>query len=272
MSLEKTSDLKINEIIKKVSCFGFDLNHYKATFLKRRIDVRLRTRGLQNYSEYSKLLDSDVTESDALFRSISINVTEFFRDKEVFAYLAQDVVPKLLAGRSQTIRVWSAGCATGEEPYTLAILLNEACRNKSKSFKVFATDINTNAVEHAKKGMYELASLKNLPPDLLSKYFTVKADGSHHISQEIKYYVNFNIADLTRFSVKFLDVIVCRNVFIYYSKETQDLILKKFHECLKDPGYLVLGMDEGIRAEQSKLFESINPRLRIYKKIARRVF
>ncbi|MGQ0605376.1 MAG: CheR family methyltransferase [Candidatus Nitrosotenuis sp.] len=266
MSLEKTTDPHIDEIIKKASRFGFDFNHYKTTFLKRRIDVRLKTRGLQDYSEYSELLDIDITESNALFRSISINVTEFFRDKEVFSYLTQNILPKLLADKSPTMRVWSAGCATGEEPYTLAILLNEACKNQPKSFKVFATDINTNAVESAKKGVYSLASLKNFPLESLSKYFTIKADGSHYISQEIKNYITFNVADLTSFSVRFLDIIVCRNVFIYYTKETQDMILKKFHDCLKDSGYLVLGMDEGIRAEQSKLFESVNPKLRIYKK------
>lgn len=262
MSLEKITDPQIDAIIKKASHFGFDFNNYKTTFLKRRIDVRLRTRGVQNYSEYSDLLDS--TESNALFKSISINVTEFFRDMEVFTYITQDLVPKLLIERSPTIRVWSAGCATGEEPHSLAILLNEAC--KTKLFKVYATDISTNAVESAKKGVYASASLKNLSPELLAKYFTIGDDG-HHISSVIKNHITFNVADLTSFEVKFLDVIVCRNVFIYYTKETQDMILKKFHNCLKDTGYLVLGMDEGIRAEQTSMFESINPRLRIYKKV-----
>ena len=264
MSLEKPIDPHINDIIKKASCFGFDFNQYKETFLKRRIDVRLRTRGVQSYSEYSELLDS--AESDALFKSISINVTEFFRDKEVFSYLTEELVPKLLTERSPTIRVWSAGCATGEEPHSLAILLNEVCHGKPKSFKIFATDINASAIENAKKGVYAQASLKNLSSELLSKYFTVGDDGNH-ISREIKNHIVFNVADLTSFEIRFLDVIVCRNVFIYHTKETQDMILKKFHSCLKDAGYLVLGMDEGIRAEQTKLFESINPRLRIYKKV-----
>lgn len=264
MSLDKTVDPQIEAIIKKASRFGFDLNHYKTTFLKRRIDVRLRTRGVHNYTEYSELLDS--AESGALFKSISINVTEFFRDKEVFAYLEKNFLPSLSDEKSPTIRVWSAGCATGEEPHSLAILLNESCKKQDKSFKVYATDISTNAVETAKKGVYPSISLKNLPPELLSKYFTTKEDGNH-ISQEIKNNIVFNVADLTSFEVRFLDVIVCRNVFIYYTKETQDMILKKFHNCLKDTGHLVLGMDEGIRAEQTKLFESINPRLRIYKKV-----
>ena len=263
MSLEKTVDPQIEAIIKKASRFGFELNHYKTTFLKRRIDVRLRTRGVRDYSEYSELLDS--AESGALFKSISINVTEFFRDKEVFSYLTQDLLPKI-SEKTSTIRIWSAGCATGEEPHSLAILLNEICKKQSKSFKIFATDISSKAVETAKTGIYPSLALKNLPPELFTKYFTAKQDGNH-ISDEIRSNITFNVADLTTFEIKLLDVIVCRNVFIYYTKETQDMILKKFHSCLKDTGHLVLGMDEGIRAEQTKLFESINPRLRIYRKV-----
>jgi len=263
LSLEKTTDPQIEAIIKKVSRFGFDLNHYKTTFLKRRIDVRLRTRGVRDYSEYSELLDS--AESGALFKSISINVTEFFRDKEVFSYLMQDLVPKI-SEKALTIRAWSAGCATGEEPHSLAILLNEICKKQSKSFKVFATDISPKAIETAKVGTYPSIALKNLPPELLAKYFTIKQDGNH-ISDEIKNNITFNVADLTNFEIKLLDLIVCRNVFIYYTKDTQDMILKKFHSCLKETGHLILGMDEGIRAEQTKLFQSINPRLRIYKKV-----
>ena len=268
MSLEKTINPTFNEIIRKASRVGFDFNQYKDSFLKRRIDARLRIRGLENYVQYSSLLDQDPSESKALFKSISINVTEFFRDKEVFSALVENIMPKLFDEKlSTTIRIWSAGCATGEEPYSLAILLNEMCKNRFKSFKIFATDINGVAIDTAKQGKYFSASFKNLPSELLEKYFTLLDDGSYQISQEIKNYVNFSVGDLTSFSIRYLDVIVCRNVFIYHTKETQDMILRKFHSCLKDSGFLILGMDEGIRAEQSSLFGNVMPRQRIYHKI-----
>ncbi len=267
MSVKQTSDSNIDDIIKIASHIGFDFQKYKPSFLKRRIDTRLRLKGLNNYFQYLDLLDKDPMECNALAKAISINVTEFFRDKDVFSVFSNEIIPKLFEEKLySSIRIWSAGCATGEEPYSLAILLNEAAKKQRRSFKIFATDINSSAIEFAKQGKYPLMSLKNLPHELLEKYFHQTDKNQYEISQEIKNFVTFNVGDISSFSVSYLDVIYCRNVFIYYAKETQDLILEKFHSLLKNTGFLILGMNENMRTEQAHMFESIVPRQRIYRK------
>ncbi|MBI1829080.1 MAG: protein-glutamate O-methyltransferase CheR [Thaumarchaeota archaeon] len=270
MSLEKQLvDPILNLIIKKFSLRGLDLQQYKTSFLKRRIDARIRVQGLDSYLQYVSLLDKDPSEYTALFKSISINVTSFFRDKEVFSTFSNEIIPKLLSekSKSQTIRVWSAGCATGEEAYSLAILLYEKfVKSDLGAFKVYATDISAKAVETAKIGRYTSDSLKNVSNEFLAKYFHVHSNGEYQVHQEIKNYVTFNVGDIAAFPITYLDVIFCRNILIYIEKETQYSILQKFHFSLKTSSYLVLGMDESIRGQQSHLFKSILPRQRIYQK------
>ncbi len=269
MTLEKQiADPVIEQIIKKAASNGYDLQQYRITFLKRRLDARVRKLGLQDYLEYSLLLDKDPLEYIELYKSISINVTEFFRDKEVFFAFGDHIIPKLLSEKdhNETIRIWSAGCATGEEPYGIAILLNEKLKNHTNAFKVYATDINTNALETAKKGKYLSISLKNLSSELVAKYFHVLSDGMYEISQEIKNLVTFSTGDIATFTLNHFDAIFCRNVLIYYEKEKQQPILKKFFNSLKSSGYLVLGMNEGVRGEQSLMFKNIIPRVMIYQK------
>ena len=268
MSLEKVVDPVFDEIIKKATLRGFNLQQYKTSFLKRRVDTRLRAKELGTYSQYLSLLDNDPSEYDALFRSVSINVTEFFGNKEVFLAFSNTIMPQLLNEKLQhgMIRIWSAGCATGEEAYSLSILLNEVLHTSTHEFRIYATDISVKAIEFAKQGKYSSLALKNIPKELLTKYFHPLSDDEYQISQEIKNSVLFNVGDLASFHINYLDAIFCRNVLIYHGKETHDSIFKKFHSSLKTSGYLILGMDESIRGEHMSMFNSLMPRQRIYQK------
>ena len=267
---EQFYDHELESIINKAVQKGFDLKQYRITFLKRRIDTRLRTRGVDTYLQYSNLLDVDPTEYLSLFGSISINVTEFFRNNDVFVIFNSKIVPELLLHKSKfnTLRIWSAGCATGEEPYSLAMILNESIgKTNAQPFKIFATDINAKAIDIAKKGKYHKSSLKHVSPEFLEKYFTKLSDDEYEVSPEIKNSVVFNIGDLTSVQVNHLDAIFCRNVMIYHDKARQKILYKKFHDMLNSQGFLILGMDEGVRGDQLTLFKPVIPYQRIYKKI-----
>lgn len=251
---------------------GLDLRQYKISFLKRRLDIRLRVRGLQDYLQYASTLDQDPAEYSAFFDALSINVTEFFRDRDVFDTFAEYIIPDLLAGienRSE-IRIWSAGCATGEEAYTIAILLYEALKElDSVTFKVIGTDISAKAINAAKQGKYQSPTLKNLPKQFFTKYFCPSSDGRYHqICDEIRNVVNFYVGDLTKFQPpSYLDAIFCRNVLIYIEKGMQHDLLTKFYHSLRKPGFLILGKAEAIIGKPSELFEPIMTKDRIYRRL-----
>lgn len=263
-------DNSLELVIKKVALQRrIDLSQYNANFVKRRLNVRLRAKGLQNYLQYSSLLDQDQTECDALFQSLSINVTEFFRNKDVFDAFYNQILPKLLHhNKQEEIRIWSAGCATGEETYTIAMLLDQASANYGQfKFKIMATDVSSKAVETAKKGAYLSSSLKNVPEEFLAKYFHQTSDGNYQLDKKIISLVNFTLGNiLTMITPKSLDVIFCRNIIIYFDRKTQEQLFAKFAFSLKPHGYLILGKTEMIKDGASSLFEAEMPRERVYRK------
>lgn len=247
---------------------GKDLKQFKRPFLNRRISARMRTVRVQDGSEYARILESDTNEPAMLFKSFSINVTEFYRDVFVWESVAQNILPKLLQDRTGPIHVWSAGSASGEEPYSLAILLKESLGARKIKFDVLATDISLEALNRARNGQYQAQSLKNLPPGIISKYFTQNGS-TYQVSDALKQHVRFEQGDIASFVIERADLIFCRNVLIYYDKPAQEMIFKRFHKTLAGDGYLVIGQDEtmmGIQA--SKIFSCIRPRERIYTKIA----
>ncbi len=249
---------------------GVNLGIYKNSFLQRRLDMRLRARKINSYSQYSSLLDEDPSEYNALFDALSINVTEFFRDRGVFDVFSSYIVPQILAtAADRQVKVCCAGCATGEEAYSVAIQINEACRGKDGiSFKVTGTDVNPKSISLARQGKYPVSALKNLPKHLLVKYFHRSSDdGFYEISNEIKNHVSFNVGDLTTVvPPRFLDAIFCRNVLMYFEREVQYAIFTKFYNSLREPGFLVLGMAETVIGHPSELFESVLSKERIYHK------
>lgn len=250
---------------------GVDLHQYKESFLRRRLDIRLRARGLQDYSQYSSLLDEDPSEYSIFFETLSINVTKFLRDKDVFDTFYKHIIPKLMEGKQnrEEIRIWSAGCASGEEVYSIAILLHEALGDsKLNAFKVIGTDISPKAIQSAKNGRYKAETLQNLPRVLLIKYFESLQDRKQYeVCNEIREYVSFSVGDLSRsVSPANLDVIFCRNMLMYLESAVQHKIFATFYRSLKKTGYLVLGKAETIIGKPSELFEPLLSKERIYRK------
>ncbi len=261
-------DLKeITDFVQKKR--GLNLSYFKPTFLSRRIGIRMKMLDMTSSSQYAELLNSDLNEVGTLYDTLSINVTKFCRDKQVWQVFGNKIIPNLSKNTklNDKLRIWSCGCASGEEPYSLAIIFSEAFKNSDNKFQILATDINSKALQHARRGIYTPDNLKNLDSLLITKYFKRTNDGNYKIIDKIKDLVSFNLADITTFSISYLDVIFCRNLLIYYGKDAQDLIFKKFHNVLKPNRYLVLGMDETLWGHKlQNSFLSLNPRNRIYQK------
>jgi chemotaxis protein methyltransferase CheR len=267
-AIETITDQNLTQIEKiMLERLGKDLKQFKKPFLNRRISARMRSVGVKTGSEYAKLLEEDHDEPTLLFKSFSINVTEFYRDSFVWQAMSSQILPQI-AKAVKTVKIWSAGCATGEEPYSLAILLKESMPTKSLKFSIIATDINKEAIQKAKEGRYAQPSLKNLQHDVVSKYFLQRDNNTYEVKPEIKEAVSFECGDILSLNVEQIHLITCRNVLIYYDKPAQELIFKKFHKTLTNDGYLVIGQDEtmmGVTA--AKLFSCVLPRERIYAKL-----
>ncbi len=236
----------------------------------------MRILDISDYSEYATVLKNERQEFEELFASLSINVTNFFRDFMVYDKFKSLVLPKLISDidKQNKIRVWSAGCASGEEAYSLAIMFTPAVWEANNlGIEIIANDINKKAIEHAKNGKYPAKSVEQLPKDITARNFQKITNGENNVEYEIipsiKNLVTFKVEDILSNDAKHFDVIFCRNVLIYYEKEAQELIMTKFHHCLKESGYLVLGMDETMLGRKcEKLFNPLMARERIYQKIS----
>jgi chemotaxis protein methyltransferase CheR len=250
---------------------GLDFHHYHQDLLKRRVAIRLRATGISTYSDYLLLLMKSSEEYDKLFETLCINVSEFFRDPEVWEVL-KTVVQKMIRQKKTDhnpfIRVWSAGCANGEEPYSISIMLKEIllAENASLRIEIASTDVDKKCIKFAQKGIYLKSSLKNVSKELLNKYFTPEEDG-YKIKDEIKQAVVFSYLDLTSTDyIKNADIVFCRNVFIYFDRNLQEQLLTKFSNALKPLGYLVMGKSETLIREAKEIFEEIDLNARLYLK------
>ncbi len=242
---------------------GHDFTHYKASTCVRRVERRMYVHQLASASDYLELLRKDPAEPEALFRDLLIGVTQFFRDAKAFDALATRVVPKLFEEKSadDQIRVWVPGCATGEEAYSLAILLREEMQRRDSPLKVqiFATDIDDQALQIARNGIYPEVAIRDLPERMLNLYFTKHAN-AYRIVKEIREMCIFsphNLISDAPFSK--LDLISCRNVLIYFDAALQERVLALFHFSLSRRGYLFLGPSENV-TPQPKLFSRVDSR------------
>ena len=167
---------------------GFDLSYFKPTFLSRRVNVRMKVLHVNSGSEYAKLLRSNPEEINSLYDSLSINVTKFFRDLPVWTVFSKKILPRLeqnLNG-NKTIRIWSSGCASGEEAYSIAIMFHEYFENSDYKTKIIATDINSDLLNVAKKGIYSGEEIKGLDPEIKRKYFNKLSNGKYQINKDIR--------------------------------------------------------------------------------------
>jgi len=247
---------------------GHDFTHYKESTCIRRVQRRMHVHQLTSASDYLELLRKDPAEPEALFRDLLIGVTQFFRDGKAFDALKTRVIPKLVEGKraDDQIRVWVPGCATGEEAYSIAILLREEMQRRDLSFKVqiFATDIDDHALGIARNGIYPQGAVRDLPEEKLNQYFTKQAN-TYRIAKEIREMCIFSVHNLikdTPFSK--IDLISCRNLLIYFDPALQQRVLALFHFGLRQRGYLFLGPAENV-TPQLKLFSRVDSRARLFK-------
>lgn len=266
-------DLAFQYLKKKMGSIGINCTGYKDDFLKRRLEGRMHLVGAASYADYAHYIDKHPSEFTDLYDALTINVSEFFRDQSVWDALRRNIMPammksKLLSGKKE-FKIWSAGCADGEEPYTYAIILLETLAYLRNSFRieVLGTDIDMPSLNRAKKGIFAPARLKLVNQSILQRYFLPNDDGSLTISQMVKDLVTFKSHDLfTPPQSADFDIISCRNVIIYFSRELQQSLFRNFYDALIPGGYLVLGKVETLFGETASRFVSVNIAERIYRK------
>ncbi len=247
---------------------GFDFSAYKQSSLKRRIDKRMGTVGLTTYESYVDHLEVHPDEFGALFNSILINVTSFFRDAAVWEYVAAEALPALIRAKdgATPIRIWSAACATGEEAYTLAMVLTEALGEQAfkDRVKIYATDADEDALATARQAVYTPRQVEGVPPQHLAKYFTA-VNGNYMFSKELRQSVILGRHDLIQDSpISRADLITCRNTLMYFNAEVQQRIVGRFHFGLNDGGLLLVGKAE-VLFNHSALFQPLDLKLRLYR-------
>lgn len=228
---------------------GIDFRSYKPGTILRRLQRRMEVTNSNDLRSYQDYLTTHPEESEQLVNSFLIKVTEFMRDPTLFAYLQEQILPALIEysrGNNHELRLWSAGCATGQEAYSLAILLCEVLGDKLKDFniKIFATDVDANAIASARRGFYTADNLDGLSPQLLENYFVREREG-YSVKKQIRDLLVFGEHDLSqRPPFPRIDLVLCRNVLIYFSRELQQHALQLFAFALRNNGYLVLGRSE----------------------------
>lgn len=274
-----TSDKDLRQLLQKVfNVRGFDFRQYKTNLLKRRLKRRLTATGSESYLDYAKFMDSHPEEYKKLFDDLTINVSCFFRNPLTFEILYKVVLPGILEYKEKStdnmIRIWSAGCANGEEPYSIAILLIDLLGKKLNNFDInmYATDIDTDALDNAKIGKYTEDSVKEVKKRHLDRYFFF--DENYLINEQVKDLVDFSYHDLT--SDKFFapaksvftnhDLILCRNVLIYFSRTLQKKVFENFTNDLNKNGYLILGEAETLPSDFHNNFICVDNLSKIYQK------
>ena len=249
---------------------GFDFTGYKLTSLMRRVSKRMQEISIEGFSEYQDYLEVHPEEFALLFDTLLINVTTFFRDPEAWDYLTKEVLPQLIAGKpaDQPLRIWSAGCASGEEAYTLAILLAEALgiEHLHQRVKIYATDVDEQALNQARQASYTSKDLQALSDELRDKYFELT--GNRYVFRsEPRRAVIFGRHDLIQDApISRLDLLVCRNTLMYFNAEAQTRVVARFHFALNETGFLFLGRAEMLLT-QASLFTPLSLRSRIFAKV-----
>lgn len=248
---------------------GHDFSKYKANTIRRRIERRMNVHQIKSPDQYVRFLQENPHELDLLFKELLISVTSFFRDPEAFEALNREAIPQLLKTRpdNYTIRGWSAGCATGEEAYSLAMLLREAIGSIRRPFEVqlFGTDLDHDAIEAARAGQYSDGIVVDLLPPRLEQYF-LREDGGYRIRKDVREMVVFAVQNIIKdppFTK--LDVISCRNLLIYLNADMQKKLIPLFHYSLKPGGLLFLGPSESIGGFND-LFEPVDKKWKIFRR------
>lgn len=248
---------------------GIDCSRYKENYLKRRIAARMRAVGVSGYSDYGAYLDRVAEEYPRLRDRITVNVTEFFRDRDVYDYLRSTLLPPLVESGlrlGRPLLVWCAGCSSGEEPYSLAILLSEL---GAADFLIMATDIDDASLEKARRGRYDHEALEKARSGLgrQSRWFRDEGEEAavvDSLRQRLRFEKHNLFADPPPSSV---DLVLCRNVMIYFSRDLQQRLLESFHAALRNGGYLLPGKTETILGPVRQLYSCVSARERVFQRL-----
>lgn len=249
----------------------FDFREYKETTLTRRLGRRLRAQGVETYADYERILDKDRSEYDKLFKDLTINVTSFFRDDWAFRALEELVLPALMYKKVNTgngIRIWSAGCASGEETYSIAMLISEALKaeRSERQVSIIGTDIDTEALKRAQEGFFSSKEVEGIPAALRKRYFEAENQG-FRVKTRLGQLVGFEVHNLSGdLPYHDIDLVVCRNLLIYFRPVLQERVLQGFHRALKGGGFLLLGKAETPVGETKRQFHCVDKKARLYSK------
>src|SRR5665811_415763 len=265
------SDTSLQGVLDRVfTSRGVDFSTYKPSTIARRLHRRMVATGTQSFDNYLAYMDDHPEEEQHLISSFLIKVTEFFRDPALYEHLREQVLPELIAAAREgahELRLWSAGCATGEEAYSLAVLVADllAGERGSLDVRIFATDLDEEALAFARRGIYPAEALKNMPSGIVERHFT-REDGDFQVNKAVRGMVLFGHHDLgQRPPFPNIDMVLCRNVLIYFAPELQRRVLQLFGHALRDGGYLVLGKAETPRP-LADMFTESNRKLRLYRR------
>ena len=250
---------------------GFGCASYKEKCLRRRIAVRMRARGVHTYADYARVLDSDKLEYDRLIDALTINVTKLFRNWETYSAIAEQVVPVLWGRALPQIDVWSAGCSSGEEPYSLAALFHRhaeqlgALPELARRVRVLGSDIDDRCLSAAAAGGFEEGDFTDTPTALRRRYFSPSPPFT--IIPDVRRLVRFERRDLLAEAPPPgpHHLICCRNVLIYFDRETQERLFEKFHSALAPDGFLVLGKVETLLGAARQKFVAVDGRERVFR-------
>ncbi len=261
--------IELEKLLEKIYAQrGVDFRGYKRSSLRRRIQKRLAATKARSFEDYSRILDESPQEYEKLLETLTIKLTEFFRDEEIFRAVEEVVLPQIIeqkkSSQQRQIRIWAPACATGEEAYSIAMLLAETLGEELSGYeiKIYATDISSEAIAIARAGKYAENKLSSIPEALRNKYFE-----GQKIKRQIRDLIVFGRHDLIKDPpISHLDALFCRNLLIYLTHELQSRVILKLHMALEKGGFLILGSSESLPASAEKLFGQVG-KLAIYRKL-----
>jgi len=241
-------------------------SNYKEDYIRRRISSRMRSANCETFGDYLRYLKSNAPELENLRNALTINVTEFFRDNDVYEVMRKEILPSLFQHRKR-LRIWCAGCSTGEEPYSIAMILSEImAQNPEISAQIFATDIDKVVLEKAKEGIFSSKAMVKLSTAQIHRHFTALPEGNFQVKPYLRELIRFRPHDLMSGVPvsRWLDLVICRNVTIYFTEKQKDELARMFHTALVSGGFYIMGKTEYLGRQVEDLFAPHNSLQKIF--------